>query len=226
MSNFWLKIIAVVTMLIDHAGFLLFDNLVALRIIGRLAFPIYAFLLTEGYKKTSNKKKYLLRIGLFALISEIPFNLALFYSPSTLSGYSLSQTYISQNIYFTLFIGLLAIMIYEYFIDKHIKEYAMSTLIGAFLIATFAMTDYGWYGIAMIFIFHLYKKGNIKLIIGLLIINSLMAFVGRDYIQSFSLLALFPIFYYNGNKGYSSKWLQYAFYAFYPLHLLVLFLFK
>lgn len=228
MTHFWLKIIAVTTMFIDHMGFMLLDDFPPFRMIGRLAFPIFAFLLTEGYAKTSNKKRYLLRLGAFALISELFFDLALFYTPKSVldNGFRFSEVYGSQNIFFTLFIGLLAIMIYEYFVEKKIKEYALSTIIGALIVGSFLMVDYSWYGIAMIFIFHLYKKGNKKLIIGLVLINGIMAFVVQNYFQSISLLALFPIFYYNGEKGYHNKLLQYGFYAFYPVHLFILFLFK
>lgn len=229
MTNFWLKMIAVTTMLLDHIGAFMFaEEFIPFRIIGRLAFPIFAFLLTEGYAKTSNKGRYLFRLGIFALISEIPFNLVVFNAPYrfTQIGDVLSPTFMAQNIYFTLFIGLAGIIIYEYYIEKRIKEYAISTWIIAMIIATLAMTDYSAYGVAMIFIFHLFKKGDKKLIFSLIIINILMSYVTANYIQSVSILALFPIFYYNHEKGYSNKWLQYGFYIFYPVHLLILYALK
>jgi len=93
LSNSKLKIIALIAMTIDHVGYTLYPNLVILRIIGRVAFPIYCFLLVEGFRYTSSRKRYFIRLLVFALISEIPFDLA-FNNPS-------------QNVFFTLAIGCL-----------------------------------------------------------------------------------------------------------------------
>lgn len=100
-----LKWIAVITMLIDHIGLVFFPEYEILRLIGRISFPIFAFLLCEGYKHTSNIWKYFFRLGIFAIISEIPYNICLY-----------NQVFYpySQNIFFELLLGLLVL----YLIDK------------------------------------------------------------------------------------------------------------
>ncbi len=96
MSSFQLKMIAVITMLIDHIGAVIFPDIIVLRIIGRLAFPLFAFLITEGYRHTSNFNRYLGRLFIFAIISQYPFWLAFGFDAGL-------------NIFSTLFLGLIAI---------------------------------------------------------------------------------------------------------------------
>ena len=105
LSGFDLKIIAVITMIIDHAGAFLFPQAKILRIIGRISFPIFAFLICEGYEHTKDVKKYMLRLLLFAVISEPFFDLAM-------SGtiFSLNN---GQNVIFTLLIGVVTIYFCE-----------------------------------------------------------------------------------------------------------------
>ena len=131
MSSLVLKITALITMIIDHYGAIFQGNIIIYRIIGRLAFPIYCFLLVEGYTHTSNIKKYASRLIAFAIISEIPFDLAFFGK----IGFE------HQNIFFTLFIGLAAI----YFIDNKEGKYSTNSafiIIAASVIATLLRTDY------------------------------------------------------------------------------------
>ena len=104
LSSFALKCIALITMIIDHVGAILYPEARVLRIIGRIAFPIYAFLVAEGFYHTKNVKKYMLRLLLFALVSEIPFDLAL-------TGQILEFGH--QNVFFTLFAGLLLMELYS-----------------------------------------------------------------------------------------------------------------
>ena len=98
MSGHSLKLIAIVTMLIDHIGLVLFPEVMILRCIGRLSFPIFAFLIVEGFEHTSDFKKYMVRILLFGLMSEIPYNLMI-------SGKFIDFTH--QNVFFTFAIGLM-----------------------------------------------------------------------------------------------------------------------
>ena len=124
LSTFTLKLIAIITMVIDHTGAIFFPDQMWLRAIGRIAFPIFVFLLVEGLFNTSNIKKYLTRLGIFALISEIPFDMAFYKARfgvdflTDLKGATQDMQILDlfirrlikhQNIFFTLFLGLLAI---------------------------------------------------------------------------------------------------------------------
>lgn len=215
MNVFSLKILALTSMIIDHYGAIFHSSVDIYRIIGRIAFPIYSFLLVEGYIHTKNIKKYAMRLFIFALISEIPFDLA-FYN-------ELSFTH--QNIFFTLFIGLVIM----YFLDNHEKYNLNKTLILALgtFVAAFLSVDYNIIGIIYILSFYytkdlkkpqrLYKVGII------LFIANLMTFYFK---QQFSLLALPFLYFYTGELGPKNKFLQMIFYIAYPLHLLIFYLIK
>lgn len=204
-SSFVLKKIAITSMLIDHVGAVFFPQYIVFRIIGRLAFPIFCFLLMQGYFHTKNIYKYGFRLFIFSLISEIPFDLAfnnsIFYKES-------------QNVFFTLLIGLIVI----YFCEKQ-KSMVSKLMICAIgmVVAIFLNTDYSLYGILLIFIFYIFRKNKIYYSFGTIIAN-IMA-IGN--IQMFSVFSLIPILLYNGKKGFGS--LKYIFYIFYPLHLLILY---
>ncbi len=217
MNTFQLKLIAISSMLIDHIGAILFPEIIIFRIIGRLAFPIFAFLITKGYQKTSGLKKYMGRLMLFALISQIPFQMAF--------GSGL-------NIFFTLFIGLYAIYLY----DNYNKIYIV-ILAGVF--CEILKTDYGLYGIVLIFLFHYFRNDFKQLVKPVVFINLAIILVsGLPYynkgikqlqdilwiiIQSFSIISLVFIKHYNNKKG---PGLKYFFYIFYPGHLLILSMIK
>lgn len=204
LSTFALKMIAVLSMAIDHTGAVLFPSNMFLRIIGRLAFPIYAFVLVEGFFHTRDVEKYAKRLGLFALISEIPFDLA-FYNVPFYWGH--------QNIYFTLFLGILTTI----FVEKQKNDIFgfLIFLIGAFS-AEFLHTDYGSFGILIIGIFYGFRRKDIFKTVFITLSNILLA----GGIQSYAAISMIPILFYNGKKGPSMK---YFFYSFYLLHLLVLY---
>lgn len=211
MSRFQLKVLAIVTMLIDHIGAVLFPTVIPLRIIGRLSFPIFAYLISDGLVHTSNVKKYLGRLFLFALISEIPFDLA-FHSTAFYPQ--------SQSIFFTLFLGLAAIG----FLHSYLQRNAPVTILLAaamVLLAEVMHTDYGWFGVAAIIIFYCfrnYRAWGAAAFSLLVIVFSLI----RSPLEIFAIASVVPILLYNGQKGkYSWK---YFFYAFYPVHLLILYL--
>ena len=208
-----LKLIACVTMLLDHIGASIYRS-TALRIIGRLSFPIYCFLLAEGIRRTRDPKKYLLRLGLGALLSELPFDL-LFYGGLTLR---------SQNVMLTLFLGAAMLLAMQ----KYSKPPIRLLLIGAFcLLAELLNTDYGGKGILLIALFGLTDRLPIHLA-GLVLISLLSSF-GRIRllglpvpIQLFGVLAMIPIGLYNGRKLTGSRPVQWSFYLFYPVHMLLL----
>ncbi|WP_206172736.1 TraX family protein [Acidilutibacter cellobiosedens] len=216
MNSFYLKIIAIITMLIDHIGAVLFPDMIWLRMIGRLAFPIFAYLISEGYFKTKDVKKYMLRLFIFALISQIPFYFAF------REGFYL-------NVFFTLFLGLYAIYKYD-----QTKNYWV--VFGVGMLAYFLNTDYNIYGIIMIFLFYKFHDNFKRMAVSQVWLNLLYlgipilvmflrggkmtpSMIGYQLIQGLCLISLIFINYYNGEKGYS---LKYVFYSFYPVHLGVL----
>ena len=162
-----IKLVAVITMFIDHFAFVVLPRMEvatngnegllnlahALRGVGRLAFPLFCFLLVEGFSKTSNALKYLGRIGLFALISEVPFDLAVSLRPFDM-GY--------QSTMVTLFIGLLTMYGVDYFMKCNIsptwKCSAMSLcVVGGLLLADYLKADYGAKGVFAILILFLLR---------------------------------------------------------------------
>lgn len=173
MSTFALKLIAIVTMTIDHVGSVFFQNhpwlYLICKIIGRLAFPIFAFLIVEGFFHTSNIKKYLTRLGVFALISEIPFDLA-FYDTYMYLGH--------QNIFFTLFLGLLTIYLISMVEAKYQKNMLIVNLANAGItiafsfVASFLQTDYKFMGILLIVAFYLFRGSKILLTISMILISN------------------------------------------------------
>ena len=216
MNNFRLKWIAIITMVIDHTAAVLLPQTsptwMVMRCIGRLAFPIFVFLLVEGFFHTRNINKYLIRLGIFALISEVPFDLALY-------GTVLEFTH--QNIFFTLFLGLSCIYLMSLVEKKYKTNVFLTNLLqglitlGICIIAFILHTDYSFAGILLIAAFYLFRGNKVLLTISLLFVA---AFV-LGSIEVFATLAIIPIAFYNGEKGKSMK---YFFYVFYPAHLLIL----
>ncbi len=213
MSSLLLKIIALLTMIIDHYGAIFHPNIIIYRIIGRLAFPIYCFLLVEGYTHTSNIKKYTTRILIFALISEIPFDLAFFGEIG----------FVHQNIFFTLFIGLAAIYLIENKDEKYKFDKTL-VIVAATVLATILRTDYQFIGIVYILSFYftrnLPKTKRFSTIALIMILTNLSA----GWLQQFSVLALIAVYFYNNQPGVKNKLLQIGFYIAYPLHLLIFYL--
>lgn len=204
--NDLLKIIAILCMLIDHIGAVLFPKIFWLRIIGRIAFPIFAFQVAMGFSHTKNIYKYGLRLLIFGLISQIPYGLLF---PGNI------------NIFFTLLWGLFLLFAYE-------RNVLVSLLLVP-LAAIFGL-EYGWYGVAAIFVFHhfrhkpLYAAAAFSFITLLDCIVTVLqsGFLGI-FVQMFSLFALFLIYHPFKTQIQLPK---YFFYAFYPVHLLILFLLK
>lgn len=211
-----LKLIACVAMLLDHIGAVLIPGN-GLRIIGRLAFPIYCFLLVEGVAHTHDLKKYGQRLLLGALLSEVPFDY-LFYG---------GINWQHQSVMLTLLIGFLMIVW-----ARKRRLYLLPFCI-CFFAAEFLCTDYGGFGIAVIAVFMVTAEKNYEKllqVIGMVLIFWAMdsyrvaVFGMRIPIQMFALLAMLPISFYSGRKLTRSRAVQWSFYLFYPVHLAVLFL--
>ncbi len=238
MTSFLLKLIALFSMLLDHSlkalplsrillargiapsfSYSLIDSLLPL---GRLAFPIFAFQLAEGCRRTKNPGKYLLRLSLFALVSEIPFQLA----------FGVGLRFAASNVGFTLLLGALASLCYERLRRFH-PVLAFFPFFLCFLLAQLLHTDYAGFGVALIFFLYLFSgKLPTLLVLGIgLTLHNLIrpilllrAFPPSQLTLPLwlgSLLSLIPIGFYSGERGPKCKGL---FYFFYPVHLTLLFL--
>ena len=260
MSTFALKLIAIIAMLIDHIGAIFISPItdpelyVLFRGIGRLSFPIFAFLLVEGYGHTKDARKYLIRLGTFALISELPFDFAFYqvhYGTGIISdiqslfdhGFQIEKLKnilvnlnAHQNIFFTLFLGLILIYLMDQVDKKYRNNIIMSNLfdtlltVGICAVAYFFNSDYDIAGILLITIFYLFRGNKIMQSMSLFIISATLLSNIQEFRQTGNILsiismlatfAMIPIAFYNGKKG---KDIKYFFYIFYPMHLLILFL--
>ena len=221
MNGFTLKLIAVVTMLIDHVTAVLIpyntDAYDIGRSIGRLAFPIFCFLLVEGFYHTKNVQKYMIRLGIFALISEIPFDLA--FSDKTNNLGFLDQ----QNVFFTLFIGLVVIYGMSIIEKKYANNMILSNVFDSLVVvagsavAILLTTDYTYIGILLIVSFYLFRENKALLTLAVIIVTSL----GGSFELIASISMIF-IWMYNGARGPQVN--KYLFYAFYPTHILCIYL--
>ncbi len=219
-----LKVIALFTMLLDHTTLVILSRIpifitpfakigpfaislyFILRKIGRIAFPIYAFLITEGFLHTRNKEKYGINLLAFALISEIPWNLE----------HTGTLFYEKQNVFFTLFLGLVAIYLYEKF--KNNKEMLLLSLLAVLAISMLIHSDYGAKGVFFILFIYVMREQKV-----------LQALIGSFFLSSavMGLVSFIPINMYNGKRGFiKGKVLKYAFYVIYPLHILLLYIIK
>lgn len=237
LSGSGLKLLAVVIMLIDHTGAILLTPLISqapdavtaqslyiamviCRCIGRIAFPIFCFLLAEGARYTHSIAKYTLRLFLFALISEIPFNLAM--NASMRYWSLLNPDY--QSVFFTLLLGLLAIWSMES-IRRVIpwKPVGIALAVCAALVfitlADLLKTDYAGYGVCLILLFY-YVPVRWRAVVGLC--SALLFFPLEGLIALLTGLSAIPLALYNGTRGKVGQWGKYWFYAFYPVHLLLL----
>lgn len=203
-TTFELKVIAVISMITDHVGCILFPEVTMLRIIGRLAFPIYSFLLVEGFYNTHSKRKYINRMILFACISEIPFDMAVYNKPFYPG---------SQNVFFTLAIALVTLTIMN-----EAKDTLTECVVGfmGLFAATCIRCDYSYYGIFMIYFFYFFRRKKVRCTFWQIYMNG----IAIGGVQWAAALAMVPINMYNGRQG--TKRYKWLFYAIYPVHLIVL----
>ena len=223
-------------MLCDHLWATVIPGNNWLTCIGRLAFPIFAFTLVEGYFHTKNLKRYALRLLLFALIAEIPFNLM-----------SVSSVIypLHQNVIWTLLIGLWMIHLNEKALDTGKALTAGLTRVGTVLLGSLlglvTFSDYNAAGVLMILVFYFFRGDsllchllqavgmyyiNFEILKGLVYPITLWGNTFEIPQQGFAILALLPIWLYRGRKGYASKWFQQLCYWFYPTHMLLLWLIR
>lgn len=214
MSNFQLKLIALITMTIDHIGFLLVPTwspyYEPLRTIGRLSFVLFAFLISEGLYHTKNKERYIATMFLFAFVIDIP---RLF----------LGYEYFA-NIFYTLGAGALALYLIGHF--KNIVLQVVSVL-SILYFATAIGADYGAFGVMVIVTIGVSRMitGNrrfVREIVMAIAYYGLMQAFGQPDIQMFGIYSFLIIMLYNGTRGYYHPKLKYLIYVYYPAHLLVI----
>lgn len=227
-----LKVLAIVFMLSDHLWASVVPGNNWMTYVGRMAFPIFAFQIAEGYVRTSDVKKYAKRLFFFALVSEIPFNL--FYIGSPIFPFH-------QNVLFTLLLGLLAICNIDGLRKAKSFKKGLSCTAWLLLIllgSVAGFPDYGLRGVLTVVAFYVFRNFRFAWmgqLISMILLNIVtfqgqtipVSMFGREWdftTQGFAVGALLFIWLYRGEKRRKSKALQYGFYAFYPLHMLVLYL--
>lgn len=207
LDNFILKMIAIISMTIDHIGYIFLPGTPyysMARGIGRIAFPIFCFLIVEGFHHTKSPVNYLLRLFLFALISEVPFDLAFFGS---------TADWQHQNVFFTLALGLACLFCFE---EMNTRKWFAIIFVLIFGAAYYIKCDYSVGGVLMICVFYLTAQSfGVQFILIALI---MYMFFGPA--ELYGLIALVLIYFYNGKRGYNKA--QWFFYMFYPLHLIIL----
>ena len=201
-----LQLLAMMTMLIDHIGFLFYKDQEIFRIIGRIAFPIYCYLLVVGYRRTRNVKRYMVRLLLIAVISQLPYSL-------------LFLTY-ELNVVFTLLTGLLVL----YGIDRWREErgYSFCIIIVSLIFSCFIPMDYGLYGIILILIYR-YAEGK-QILLFHILLNFIFLVSYQWVLQLYSIFFTVFLVYYRDLRDYRLP--QWLYRSFYPAHLAGLLLYK
>ena len=201
MTGFQLKLLAMLAMTADHIGAVFFPEIPLLRWIGRLAMPVLCFFIGEGLRHTRSPRRYLLRLTGFALLSELPFDLA-FYG---------GIEWRHQNVYFTLALGLLALWAIQ---SRGMEGWLLA--LTAALAAELLGCDYGMYGVLLILLLDRFHRARSEQLAAAALLN--LAFFGLQT-QTLSLIALPLLWLYNGTRGRDDRRL---FYLYYPAHLCVL----
>ena len=201
MTGFQLKLLAMLAMTADHIGAVFFPEIPLLRWIGRLAMPVLCFFIGEGLRHTRSPRRYLLRLTGFALLSELPFDLAFY------GGIEWGH----QNVYFTLALGLLALWAIQ---SRGMEGWLLA--LTAALAAELLGCDYGMYGVLLVLLLDRFHRARSEQLAAAALLN--LAFFGLQT-QTLSLIALPLLWLYNGKRGRDDRRL---FYLYYPAHLCVL----
>lgn len=236
LSSAALHLLAMTLMLCDHLWATVIPGNQWLTCIGRLAFPIFAFMIAEGYAHTGNLRRYVLRLLCLALLTEIPFDLM--YSSSVFFPYH-------QNVIWTFLMGIGAMELNERARKKgklwlRIVTAAATVLLGAVL-GLVTMVDYYGAGILTVLVFYFFRRRkwwcfagqlaalywlNVELLGGLYFEVELFGRTVEIVQQGLALFALIPIWLYRGRQGYHEKWFRWFCYGFYPVHMLLLYLLR
>ena len=216
LNSLHLKLLAAATMLVDHLGFTLFPFALWMRCVGRLAFPIFCFLIAEGCARTHDRKRYAARLLGFAVLSEPAFDLMC-------DGVWFTLDY--QNVLWTLLLGALVCWAVEWASAGGAlwqRLPAEAAIAVGFLLAQWLNTDYGGWGVLLVILFYLTREVRGKWAIQLVGLGLFCWFCTPWRIELLGILAMVPICLYNGERGFSNRAVQYGFYAFYPAHILLL----
>lgn len=235
-SSSTLHILAMGFMLCDHLWAVLFPAEEWLACIGRTAYPVFAFMIVEGYTHTRDLRRYMLRLFLWACLSEIPFNI--------MYGGSIFYPY-HQNVLWTFLQSLLVIILIEKCRSRFdaVPAALLSAGLAAFGFAAgyATMSDYYGIGILTVLVFYFFRGRtwgsrfaqflclyilNVKLLGGYCYTFQLFGHDIEFVQQGLAVLSLIPIWLYQGRQGIRSKVFQYACYAFYPVHIIVLLLLR
>ena len=230
LSGFDLKLLAMLLMLCDHLWATIVSGNDWLTCVGRLAFPIFAFQIAEGWAHTSDRRNYRRRVLIWALISEIPFNL--------MAAGGLVYPF-HQNVMFTFWLAMLFMGLMDRAEQKGRLAFGLS-IVASILLGYFVgfvlFVDYFGYGIVTVLVFYLARKIAYSWLVQLLGIGYINLFLMKGLVypislfgmewnfpqQGFALLALPLIWLYNGRAGTRSKAARLVGYAFYPVHMLIL----
>ena len=222
LSGNTLKIIAALSMLLDHMGIILFPDIIIFRIFGRLAFPIFAFLISEGCRYTKNKPRYFFVMALFAVVFQVLYTLVT------------ADMYL--NIFFTLSFAILIIYSLQFFSDaiksKNVPEIIISAAVVILIIACVYITgqyfliDYGFWGCMLpAFVYVIpYGQGLCRKILRISLFALGMFPLIKNVevpVQIYEFFALIPLFFYSGKRGKHN--MKYFFYIFYPAHIVILY---
>lgn len=212
MNTFQIKVIAIVAMIVDHLGLFFFPQYLIFRMIGRLAFPLFAWLIANGAYHTHNIRTYLRRLYIFALISQIPFFLA---------NQFIDPHFAELNVLCTLFFGLLAIIFIKR-TNNWVHWFIITVIFAA--MAELLQTDYGGFGVTVIVLFYIFFYNFKKLFIAqtvLFFAQLIISPVLGSLVEPIGLVSLLFIRLYNNQPGPGAK---YLFYIFYPTQYIVFYL--
>lgn len=249
-TGFTLKVIAAITMLLDHIAWTLIDPVLISKgivsyyfffrlsdfsmapalcvlstlfhLLGRLAFPIFLFLLVEGFCHTRNIKKYIIRMAAFALISETPFDLCMYGKITIATQNGILPILRLDNVFFTLTLALIAILVLDTLAKSSLSVLSRRMIgIPAVVLLTFIAyaisSDYALVGVPAACAMYLLRNNRTKAYgVG----TAVLCFSSISEIVSFLMLPF--IRRYNGQRGKYSFAIKYAFYIIYPLHLIIL----
>lgn len=219
MSSFFLRLIALMSMMIDHTGLALFPDIGLFRCIGRLSFPIYCSLVVQGYLHTRDIRAYGRRLLLLAIVSEIPFDLLIFGRMSSL---------MEQNALFSLLLGLMALLCADQLAAKPL--HASAAVMALCMLSMAANVSYGWLAIALCLSMRFAAESKVRLLVytvGSLLLYTLtllLSGVAHSWVLTSlcALFALIPLLLYNEKRGMRHPAVTFMFYAAYPLHLIAL----